>query len=418
MPSEGEIEDELRSMGYSSEQAKQAFQVANGDLEQAVCFLLMNDESRRGFMAVNLEDSFSFPSLAGHGEDGDDDAAAAAATATAAATAGSRTNNPTNGAHHPGKNRDIEEIMQMGYGSSQAIHALEVAQGDVNQAVSFLLMGESRNGFVTNEEVNDAALATALQQEYFQQQQQQQPHHRVRNSLPGVAAAAAGAGNHMNSRPSLSSINIPRMVAAPMSLLTIPEGGRASAFCSAVAASKFLRGGTVNGQFLESVLQSGVETMLREEQALGIRRDSDDDYWRVDLVFQQCGKQFLGITTILDERKGEPKTGVFLRHDVQHTLGIRKLMATCRNEQTGQNWQILILEASRESFCICLPPKGSVNKFWYFDFKPRAMFRVPGAYARVHTSMLQLVESLESVFESFGDKEYHSFVLFTVLKLT
>ena len=114
------------------------------------------------------------------------------------------------------------------------------------------------------------------------------------------------------------------------------------------------------------------------------------------------------------EIEENPKQGVFLESELSHPWGIRKTLAKCRNEQKGREWQILIMESvsmrSRECVCVCLPPKGSMNKFWCLDLKPRACFRAPpGAYARAHTNMVQLVESLEGIMkcmikDSAGDR--------------
>ena len=110
-----------------------------------------------------------------------------------------------------------------------------------------------------------------------------------------------------------------------------------------------------------------------------------------------------------------------MKHDLQHQLGVRKLLAKCRNEQP-EGWQVLLLQLKADCFTICLPPKGTKNKFWYLDFVPRGKFRVPGAYARVHSSLLQMEESLEAVFTDICDrqeinKESASFVLYSVIPL-
>ena len=52
------------------------------------------------------------------------------------------------------------------------------------------------------------------------------------------------------------------------------------------------------------------------------------------------------------------------------------------------------------------------------DRRYRSVFRVPGAYARVHISMLSLVESLETIFKtSYTGEDFRSFQLYTIEKV-
>ena len=135
-------------------------------------------------------------------------------------------------------------------------------------------------------------------------------------------------------------------------------------------------------------------------------------------ILKKYGKSNLNIEAITDD--DEPKACVFLPNDLNQTLGIRKQIALCRNQQ-GAGWQVLILEIPQmESICIALPPKGTKNKFWYLDFQPRSCFRVDGAHARVHTTLLQLSESLETIFHGLSaanHKEYQSFTIYMIRKL-
>ena len=239
-------------------------------------------------------------------------------------------------------------------------------------------------------------------------------------AVAGVGAAAvavagvATAGSVANVNP-----NTPRMVVATSSLLTVPvpEGAQATAgvFCAVVAAAKFLNGGKVNADFLNSIMHEGVffcAEALREQNPeqqthghptnAGSPREIRPDEWSVLRVLVRYGGQ-LGVAAA--EMEENPKQGVFLEKELNHPWGIRKLLAKCRNEQKGRDWQILILETgsirSRDCVCVCLPPKGTMNKFWCLDMKPRACFRAPlGAYARAHTNMMQLVESLEGILKS------------------
>jgi hypothetical protein len=246
-------------------------------------------------------------------------------------------------------------------------------------------MGESKAGFMVEEE--DTALARALQESELREAKQR-------------PESAMYHPNSMNS----SSI-APKMVVT-QSFLTTPG---ASPFCTCVAASRFLTGGVVTSEFLNSILQGGIEMF---------RKTSGNSDYDVQKVLKKFGKKELGIEAIIHGDL-EPKVGIFMEHDLHHTMGLRSLLTQCRNEQPV-GWQVLLLESQFESFCICLPPKGTKNKFWYLDFTPRAQFRVPGAYARVHGSLLQLEESLESIFThltQYQSKGHESFSVCKIKKL-
>lgn len=385
--------DELMAMGYSEVQADKALEIAQGDLEQAVGFLLMGEQSRAGFDYVNA--SFSQgtfvrdPSI-NLGTIGEIDVA----------ETGLKSPPPPSGNNlGASSSSKQQELMNMGYTSDQAEQALQVAKGDLDQAVNFLLMGESRAGFVVDVETSvslednnnhrqndhdgDLALAAALQQAEIQEQQQ-----RPESAM-------------YHSTGMRSNANVPKMVAT-QSFLTIPGAGP---FCTCMAASKFLNGGVMTSEGLNTMLQGGTELY---------RKTSGNSEYSIDKVLKKFGKSHLQITG-----EDEPTDGVFMEHDLKHDTGLRKLLAQCRIEQqTG--WGVILMETKNDSFCICLPPKGSKNKFWYFDFVPRPIFRVPGAYARVHSSLLSLEESLESILKKVAqtqEKEFVSFSLYTIHKL-
>jgi hypothetical protein len=91
-------------------------------------------------------------------------------------------------------------------------------------------------------------------------------------------------------------------------------------------------------------------------------------------------------------------------------------MATCRNQQEA-GWQIILVELKNDFFCICLPPKGSANKFWFLDFCSRVVVRTPGAYALVHNSLLQLEETMEAIFKSIGQNNEVDYIPFTLYRV-
>jgi hypothetical protein len=407
---------ELTSMGYTEAQATKALQIAFGDMEQAVGFLLMGEQCRIGFDDSNpisvAQRPPADPHPAIYGATGGGRGRnvsinlidPVAATATTAAVARTASSGGAPGAFSVDHN-NFQELVAMGYDRQQAQQALSVSFGDIDQAVNFLLMGESRANFTVgleskfHVEDDDVALATLLQQEELQADQRVAANRTNNNNNTGGSSGMYHA----------ASMNIvtkgPRMVATESSLST-PGAGP---FCCCMAASKFLSGGVVTAEFLNSILQGAVELFRKTKLS--------SDY-NVGKVLRKFGKSHLGGIEAVLQEDVEPKQGIYIEHDLQLTLGIRKQLALCRNQQMA-GWQLVLLEINEgmESFCIALPPKGSKNKFWYLDFLPRKCFRVGGAYARVHNSLLELEESLEAIFKGLTNrqtKDYASFTLYTI----
>jgi hypothetical protein len=227
----------------------------------------------------------------------------------------------------------------------------------------------------------------------------------------------------------------------------VPEPLRESisVFCAMVAASKFYQGGMVNSNFLNAIITEGIA--FGNRMVVGVVRSGGfggsrklttqppqgdyDTAWSVSrLVSTMAMTTTMGSSISSSSRSSRsnpwgdvammklveqsttednPKLGIYIPSDLNHGHGLRKLLATCRNEQEGTQWQIVILEITitpspipiRDCVTICLPPKGTLNKFWCLDIQPRPCFRAPpGAYARAHTNMMQLVESLEGILKS------------------
>jgi hypothetical protein len=367
--------EELMAMGYSQPHAKRALDIAGGDMEQAVGYLLMGAHSQSQLDAHDLVDSMSHVAV-GLPED---------------------TLAPLPTTTKPGafSVSGVQELVLMGYSTDAARDALKVANGDMDQAINYLLMGESRSGFQvehSHQSEDDVAFAIMLQTA------------EIDDATEATAQARRPESAMYHTTTMRNNVDVPRMVASETFLKT--EG--AGPFCACIAASKFLSGGVVTAEFLNEILGGGIELF----------RKSDSPSWDVAKVLKKYGKSSLNIEAIIED--GEPKECMYMAHDLQHVLGIRKQMALCRNQQPV-GWQVLILEIPNfESLCIALPPKGTKNKFWYLDFYPRSSFRVSGAYARVHSTLLQLEESLEAIFKgllSSSRKEYENFKIHSIKKI-
>jgi hypothetical protein len=399
--------EELMAMGYSKAECTQALKVSSGDMEQAVGFLLLGENSKRGF---NFDFSFSelitresdlpfineATTTASTEEDEEEErwnietARRIAMEATA--------NRPSRNNSTPGTAVSCgveDQLISMGYDRDAATQALRVSNGDLEQAVAFLMMGESRHGFLTDTS-SDAELAAALQSS-----SSSSPH-------PSIAVGRVLPDEQP---PPLRSTGPKPRIVATTSFLSVPGSGP---FAACSAASKFLAGGVVNATFLHGIMESAIE-LYRKAYPNG----TSNKMLSIQSVIKKYGKSHLGIQAEIDENKNEPKQGIFMSQNLQDGAGMRKLLAACRNEQqTG--WQVIVIELhhNNDSFCVCLPPKGSANKFWFLDFVPRPTVNTPGAYALVHTSLLQMEESVESVLNAISIRDEVEFVPFKLYNIS
>eukprot|EP00980_Cylindrotheca_fusiformis_P008608 scaffold1830_cov117-Cylindrotheca_fusiformis.AAC.7 len=401
---------QIVAMGYSKTEAQQALTVAEGDLEQAVGFLLLSDSKRGGFESIaddakpaakprsTQNDRFFADIPEGEGYLPEPSVGNIYATTTGRTVSEMSMPSFSSGdgaARFSGTNDKINELVGMGYSIDEACQALKVSDGDIHQAIGFLLLGNStKNAFLYDvsdsfsigQDSNDAKLAAAL---YLQQEEErlrlQDEEDKNKRTIP----MQSSGGN-----------NVPKMV---LTTESVSELGSAP-FCTCVAARKFLDGGMVNAEYLNSILKEGLELF---------RTTNDDTTYNIEKVLQNYGgTESLGLIA------PNVKLGVFKPENLQDERGLRHLLLGIRNEQTT-GWEVVILDVGGSSFCITLPPKGTANKFWIIDFMARSEFNTNGAYARVHNSLLQLEESLEYVISIQGrraGKETQNFNLFVVAK--
>lgn len=390
--------DDIVAMGYSKTQALKALKVAEGDLEQAVGFLLLSESSRADFIGA----SSSRLSIAS------DASTLSPSTDRAIRSIDSLSlRNEAKPGAYAVRPDAVTEIVNMGYSRGVAEDAMRFASGNLDQAINYLLLGESSRrqlGFTRSDSVsidNDAAVAALLQQEEMRAVRGAAPTPASANSTAAAPSLPDSAMYHATTIR--SNVDVPRMVVSSSFLRTDGAG----TFCACAAASKFLEGGIITAEFINGILQTGTELF---------RKNSQTDL-NVAKVLKKYGRSHLGIEASL-AAYGFIE-GTYLKLDPNHSLGLRKQLAMCRNAQ-GSGWQVLVMEVDAfESICIALPPKGSKNKFWCIDLYPRSCFHVSGAYARVHSTLLQLDESLEKILESVmgKSKDHQNFSIHTVKKV-
>ena len=486
-----EMMDELTSMGYSPATCQRALEVSGYDLEQAVGYLLMGEDSQQNFHdhhhdhhgqhgaddvekdetneTVDKDPDALLPGTAAPNKSVDDVlpgvvvAVGNIVDGRASSDIDHLQRNQHN--HHQQhqqrstnrpNNKEEEELVKMGYSQKDAKEALKIAQGDITQAIGFLCMGESRNKFVVAHDEssnnyddedgdhdfsNDSAIAAALLEEDLRNQ-----YHAQRKV---VAAMEQRRGQHRGpsynhqgtTHPqNYSTSSTPISAATPTNSITMRhsvkpkivssqaflETKEALPFCICVCASKFLSGGVVSTTFFHSIMESGIE-LYRKESRKNKKTMSHTN--NVGTVLRKYGKSSylrISIVPAANDDAGDQRLqhGLFMEDDVNHgTSSIRQLLLDCRNQQ-GDGWRIVLIDLDNDndnvdydsgsheagstdgcnsfgdSFCICLPPKGSTNKFWLFDFLPRQNVQTSGAYALVHSTLQHLEESIVLVFKT------------------
>ncbi|KAL3931113.1 MAG: hypothetical protein SGBAC_011455 [Bacillariaceae sp.] len=486
--------EQLVSMGYTESEAEQALDIAGGDIEQAVGFLMLSSSDRGGFTgeptpaaaattqpeavsdyypqttapidppaATNnlkpppqystppaerkpppkiepqLEDTFEAMNFVpginiperGFGNINIPMASFRSTVSDITDLDDMRMDSSNKREEEGGvDDKKVMELVGMGYPMDEAEQALKVSGGDLDQAVGFLLLEkETRQAFMgdvmdsyqiggspnpssqTDGDARERANQFLKEEEERERLQQEQLELR-RKKEEEILAGHTGSGGQSKSvkaRPSSTDYptsidpatrNVPKMVVTNQGAEDI--GSRP--FCSCIAARNFLNGGMVNSTYLNSIVQEG--------RHLYKKAGSTADF-NVGKVLMRYGRtEDLGLVS------STVKMGAFETENLQGEGSLRHLLANIRNEQQ-KGWEVVVLEVGDSSFCICLPPKGSANKFWLLDLIGRPEFRTEGAYARVHVSLLQLEESLEYVMKIKGRKmgtEKLEFKLFVAKK--
>lgn len=399
-------EGQLLKMGYSIEESRQALHVAHGDMAQAINFLCMG-ESKLNFMINDqppTQPSAIMTPVNDHKYVNDDAALAAAI---------------------------LDEDIRYHYDAQcKAVAAMEQQkqqqQSRSNEQLSVAPHGPSQFLKTPPNCLSSSLTAVAVVTSVSQQ--------RVGSALLLAQSTAQVIGekdrtrlsNVNNGIHSSSSRPKPKIVAA-QTFLTIRD---ALPFCTCVCASKFLSGGIVSTSFIHGIMESGVE-LYRKATTKGTTGVAHDlSSFNIDTVLKKYGRssQHLRISAVIDGDL-DPRHGLFMEHDLSHGSSIRQYLKECRNGQ-GTGWQVVLIDLNgtndddqsmtSDSFCICLPPKGTTSKFWFFDFIQRDNVQTSGAYALVHSTLQYLEESLVSVFKTIvkqQQKEFLSFTFYRVKKI-
>lgn len=88
-----------------------------------------------------------------------------------------------------------------------------------------------------------------------------------------------------------------------------------------------------------------------------------------------------------------------LSSDETHLLGLRTMLQGCHNRSPSDQWTVALMTKVPETIIICLPPLSSLSKqFWLIDSHPRHVLQAENAYAKSHTTLENLIQSLQIIF--------------------
>jgi len=224
----------------------------------------------------------------------------------------------------------ISQLTAMGFEADQVEEALTVTNGNMDQAVNFLLGG-------------------------------------------GTTAAAAV--------PSESSL-----VLCDTSQYSV-ENGRSACTCIALmGAALFLASQekTVTKELLQNMIQQGVAAYQRLPSSGEVEHLSAEEVLQQDIV-----EEFKSFSLL----EGGVRQGI-LSGQADHPLGLRALLQACQTDNNNQ-WMAVLITKPPETVVALLPP-STCSEYILMDSHPRP--GLEGAYARIHHSLEDLVQSLEAIY--------------------
>lgn len=255
----------------------------------------------------------------------------------------------------------LATLTAMGFNEAKAVSALQVTAGNVEQAANYLLTGGDGS--------SDGTHGTDI------------------TNSSGTTAAMIGG----------TSASVGQVVVQGTTSQYCVQSGRSACTCMALtAATAFLAKVAenpdfhVDAAFLDySMVRAGSE-MYRQwmQQTTGrgamVEHASADDALQAGL-FPQL--QLNGI------RQG------MLSDDPNHPLGVPAMLSECLSPT---HWTCVIMTKTPETVLLCLPPSTSnsnYNKYLLLDSHPRHLhFEADQAYVRIHSSLADLVGSVQTIF--------------------
>jgi len=267
----------------------------------------------------------------------------------------------------------------MGFDENQARHAFESCNGNLEQAVDYLLDG-------------------------------------------GDAAAAAGGGGNVTSGSETTTTTAPKMIVADNISQYSVEKGKSACTCIAL---------TMAASFLQQVIEEDNKNKDAATRILTCDFLRHNIMEGVDIYRQlvSCNTQMVEVEhmsaeEILEQQEDMgndalPKfaslelVGGYVRQGVLSTPGmdLQSMMQGCITEyyqqnqhQQSQQWMAILITKTPETIVVCVPPPASEERHYcLLDSHPRPHLFVESstnAYGRIYTTLDGLVQSLHTIFPS------------------
>ena len=261
-----------------------------------------------------------------------------------------------------GSNNDdaLIVITSMGFDISQAQSALNIASGNVEYAINYLLTGEG---------INDGGESNGNQ----------------------TLSHSANQGLPMHESTTIEQIQ------GSTSQYSYEYGRSACSFIALTAASTILndtKGISITESLLDDNIKNGCSTYSQWKSTY--QRDDYVEHTSVDEILQ-CG-YYSGLELL----PGGIRQGM-LSIDKNGPLSVHTLLLDC---QSSTEWICVVMIKPPETILLLLPPSastssnnGNMNRYFLLDSHPRMMeFGAENAYCRIHITLLDLVESVSKIF--------------------
>lgn len=262
----------------------------------------------------------------------------------------------------------------MGFDRAQASKALRLTGGDMNLAVEKILSGQ------------------------------------IDASDSGQGSSNYSSNSHRGEATASSSFSS-SLINCAISQYTFPNGRSACTCIALSCATKFLSQSMmtttstaesiVTPELLSQSITEGVAVYERLAAPSSSRKSNASvEHLSAEEVLSESLPEHSSLTM-----QGETRQGM-LTHEKDHPLGLRTILsmicAEASNADSNTQWICVLITKTPETVVIAIPTAkndSSNNGYVLMDSHPRPhQFGTSEAYARTHSSLEGLVQSLESIF--------------------
>jgi hypothetical protein len=239
----------------------------------------------------------------------------------------------------------MNQLVAMGFELSEAQRAIEACDGNADRAVEYLLTG-SGGGGLSSSDGSDAASG----------------------SVPFSASALSIPGT---------------LISGPISQYNV-EHGRSACTCIALTgATNFLNDpSSLSPEFLQHMVQDGVTAYLQICQTTNVEHMSAEEV---------LAQKIFPLKLLPDGMQ----QGI-VSNDDDHPLGLKAMLLGCVGRSPANQWTAVVITKTPETVVVLLPPPG--EKFWLLDSHPRPQLNAGHAYAKAHSTLEELVQTLQVIF--------------------